>query len=187
KLKSAYKKNPGTQYLCRKLMALPLIPCQSIPNVFEDLEVEIAQTGNQKLINLTIYMRNNWIDGRLFKPVDWCWFDMFTRTNNDLEGYHHRLNKRCVRQHLKFIQLVNKLKEEALQMEHDVYGVFMGVVTVIQNRATRDRNAKLSTLWGSFKAGQITAKVLLEDASRHTTPNANMLRFLADPDVPVAE
>lgn len=94
-LQNAYANDDGTRLICRRLMALALLPQEHIPAVFQNLE-QIHRPANTPvpICELFAYVRQTWIEGRLFKPKDWSVFGLETRTNNDCEGWHNRLNQR---------------------------------------------------------------------------------------------
>ncbi len=69
-------------------MALPVLPAQHIQPVFE----ELAATSPPVVAPFVEYVRNQWIGGRIFNVGDISVFGMEARTNNDLEGYHNRIN-----------------------------------------------------------------------------------------------
>ncbi|OWF42706.1 hypothetical protein KP79_PYT24969 [Mizuhopecten yessoensis] len=55
------------------------------------------------------------VDGRTVFPIsNWCVFNTAVRTNNDVEGWHHRLNTRVnVRGPVPFYLLIQQLFREA--------------------------------------------------------------------------
>ena len=59
-LASAYNQDNGTHKLCRQFMALPYLPVEHIPAVFECLEVKASTC---MLIQLVTYICLNWIEG----------------------------------------------------------------------------------------------------------------------------
>ena len=66
-----------------------MLPPEHVPAVWEMITRDIAL---EPLRQLVTYMHDTWIDGPLFKPVDWCVFPQSIKTNNDVEGWHQRLN-----------------------------------------------------------------------------------------------
>ena len=41
-------------------------------------------------------INKNWNKSRTFKPENWCIYQSAIRTNNDVEGWHKRLNSRSL-------------------------------------------------------------------------------------------
>ncbi|XP_071949439.1 uncharacterized protein [Antedon mediterranea] len=80
-LQRAYMEEPNTRLFVRQLMALPVLPVEHVPAVFRRLE-QVA--GNSPLmLAMTTYMRNYWINGDVFTPMDCSVFRQQIRTNNE--------------------------------------------------------------------------------------------------------
>ena len=90
-LANSYQTDPGTKFLARCFMALPVLPPEHIPQIFEVLAQRAAR-ANQDLNPFVLYVRTQWIYGPVFSARDISVFGMDTRTNNDVEGYHSRIN-----------------------------------------------------------------------------------------------
>ncbi|XP_044163839.1 uncharacterized protein LOC122948212 [Acropora millepora] len=110
-LQQGYRNDRGTHDLVRKLLALPFLPADEIPNAFHRLEA-IATT--EPLQALAQYINNTWISSTTWQPSCWSVFQQSVRTNNDTEGWHHGLN-RCAqgKSQLPFYLLVELLFQEA--------------------------------------------------------------------------
>ena len=83
----------GTKSLMCCYMALPVLPAPHIQPVFEAL-VTMSPPLYNPFIN---YIREQWIEGNIFTVTDLSIFGMETRTNNDVEGYHYRINSKAQR------------------------------------------------------------------------------------------
>ena len=90
-LQTAYMEDAATNTLIKKFLALPMLPAEHIPPVFESLSDEAVTEPMEKL---AAYIKKQWIDTRHFPPSSWSAFYSATRTNNDVEGWHYRLNCR---------------------------------------------------------------------------------------------
>ena len=77
-------------------MSLPLLPHEHVHRVFEMVIADIGEDV-PALGHLVGYMRTTWLEGAVFRPHDWVVFGQSTRTNNDLEGWHYRLNHHAKR------------------------------------------------------------------------------------------
>ena len=69
-------------------MVLPLIPSEDIMASFQWLEAQAPE--DDRLKELFAYVKKTWIDGSLWTPASWCVYGRTIRTNNDVEGWHHR-------------------------------------------------------------------------------------------------
>ena len=65
-------------------MALPFLPHELIPTVFELLELEATTDPLQQFVR---YIRSTWIESTVWPPANWSVFMMSVRTNNDVEGW----------------------------------------------------------------------------------------------------
>ena len=110
-LQQAYRNDRGTHDLVRKLLALPFLPADEIPNAFHSLE---TKAPTEPLQALAQYINNTWISSTTWHPSCWSVFQQSVRTNNDTEGWHHGLN-RCAqgKSQLPFYLLVELLFQEA--------------------------------------------------------------------------
>jgi hypothetical protein len=79
--------------MIRMLMALPVLPHEIIPEAFRQLQEE----AEGELMNcLFAYFDQTWMGGR-WKPEEWSVYRRSIRTNNDVEGWHRRLNTKAAR------------------------------------------------------------------------------------------
>ncbi|KAI8502461.1 hypothetical protein Bbelb_200490 [Branchiostoma belcheri] len=149
---ACYEKG-GACELVGKLMVLQLLPAQRITRAFDDLR---HQTNHSTILKLIQYMEREWLGNSVwtvdFRPSTfgrpgpttiWKGDKMVSmnrltrRTNNDLEGYHTRLNKKA--QHtLGFYLLVDLLCTEAQD-------VSLQANMVSINRLTRYRRRPLQS------------------------------------------
>ena len=67
-LQTAYSDNKAINSFIRKLMALPLLPHETITAMFEHL-ANLATT--RTLQELVLYIRNTWIENEIWSPSTW--------------------------------------------------------------------------------------------------------------------
>jgi hypothetical protein len=60
---------------------------------FQRLKEGIDPEQSPMLMDLTKYIEKTWITSSVWPVHSWSVFMRPTRTNNDVEGWHHRLNK----------------------------------------------------------------------------------------------
>ena len=89
-------------------MALPFLPHEHVLRVFLQLA---PLASNEKLKKICTYIHNTWISGNMWPHLAWSVFQQNIRTNNDVEGWHHKLNKRAGR--IQFYLLLDLLVEES--------------------------------------------------------------------------
>lgn len=58
-----------------------------------------------------VYMTTQWIEGHVFRQNVWNHFAKDgRRTNNNLEGWHHRINNSTTKAHKNIFEVVKMLK-----------------------------------------------------------------------------
>ena len=187
---SQYNRNGSVNLFCRKIMALSLVPSSRIVEAFEYLQsllnrMAVEDTVLQgKLQVLLNYVHNTWIDGPMFKHTDWCTYRLIVRTNNHLEGSHHRYNQRMGSSKPTFASLIEMLHEEAKTVKHIINQVYMGTSSTKQTKKAADRNSELEDIWSRYETGVIVdVTELLEELTKGLEgPNENLVNFHADPD-----
>ena len=98
-------------------MALGYIPLAVVRNTFtmfcESRSTRKCMRRHHELRTFLRYFRDNYIDG-VFEPALWNVYtrDSDTRTNNHVEGFHHKWNKAIGRNHPSVWLFIRKLKDE---------------------------------------------------------------------------
>ena len=111
-------------------MALPFLPEVEIQPMFQRIQRE----ATEPLLQFTQYVSSTWIHGTTWSPADWTVFRHAIRTNNDIESWHHGLNRRASeRGQLPMYLLIKLLHREAMRNE---VTIFWNEVTVRWNEVT---------------------------------------------------
>jgi hypothetical protein len=121
----------------------------------EIVYMEKGWPSNGQTICLFLYMRVNRINGNIWPPEKWSFFNQHVRTNNDAEGWQHsRINER-ERAKLNFYELVPKLFAEArlIPLQNKLF-----CKKIFWNAAERLRLALMQTY---FNGGSPTPKQFL--------------------------
>ncbi|XP_046565807.1 uncharacterized protein LOC124274487 [Haliotis rubra] len=84
-------------------MALAILPAAHIRPVFRQLKM---RASSQKLVDLCDYMERQWMSHSIFTVVSWCVFNQSVRTNNNVEGWHRRMNVQTSDQQLGLYKLI---------------------------------------------------------------------------------
>ena len=98
---------------------------EHIQPVFQRLSREAA---TEPLKELTRYIQFTWIDSSWCHPRRWSVFQQATRTNNDLEGWHRRLNVKAKKGNLSFYTMIHLLPQETEMVNVQVRLLTQGVV-----------------------------------------------------------
>ncbi|XP_068231288.1 uncharacterized protein [Palaemon carinicauda] len=159
-LQHAYKHDDGTYKYLRKVMALPFLPEADIGPVFERLSRQAATAQLQTIMQ---YISRTWIHNSLWPTSSWSIFYQSIRTNNDIEGWHNRLNKHAAgRCNLQFYLLVSLLHKEAKLTSVYIRLVSEKKLRRIQRKKYRDLQGKIFTLWEEHMRGERSAYQLLK-------------------------
>ena len=151
--------------MCRRLMALPLLPAEHIPSAFRHLHNAMPSNVDDRLHRLVAHVDETWVSSRLWPASSWSAFQSSIRTNNDVEGWHNRLNQQARRGKLDLYQLATLLFREA-----DFVSV--QCVLVSECRLRRDHRkrynrvqGRLDKYWTAYSAGELTTSALLKNCS----------------------
>lgn len=167
-LQSAYMNDDATQKYIRKLFALPFLPATHIRPMFERLVSDDVKGNSPSLGSLTEYIRNTWFTG-IFTPESWSVFKEPVRTNNDVEGWHRRLNSRG-RPNMPFYSLVNLLSNEADLVPVQVKLVSAKKLKRYQRTAYAKTQGRIYDAWDKYEKGLKNAYELLKTCARIYAP-----------------
>ena len=148
-------------------MALPYLPHEHIQPVFQRLSREAT---TEPLKQLTRYIQTTWIDSTWCPPRRWSVFQQATRTNNDLEGWHRRLNVKAKKGNLALYTMIHLLSQEAEMVNVQVRLVTQGVVLRNHRKKYKKLHNKLSQSWSKFIDGELSTFQLLKLCSRLNGP-----------------
>ena len=161
-----YKDIAPVRTFIKRLMALPYIPSDHIMTTFEAL-VSTAPEGPCQ--DLATYVRATWIQGN-WCPADWSVYQCSVRTNNDVEGWHRRLNGLAGSRSQPFYVSVPLLHREAETVRRQVKLVKEGKLQRYQRVTYRRLQGRFFTLWDQYEARDLTTKQLLRACSHLTGP-----------------
>jgi hypothetical protein len=142
-------------------MALPFLPANMIPREFERIK-DVADGAMPQLFD---YVESNWIQASLWKPAVWSGYGKAIRTNNDVEGWHRRVNHKAKKGQLPFYLMIQLLRDEASKVDLHARLVSRGKLTRYQRRTYRGMQKRIFEYWDEYVAGTRTATQLLEACS----------------------
>ena len=146
-------------------MALPFLPHKTIEATFESLRPEAT---TQPLKEFVHYIGETWINSRVWPPKCWSVFMLSVRTNNDIEGWHHALNRRAAdRCGLPFNLLVSLLHNGARLVSPQIRLVSERKLKRIQRAAYRQLQNRL---WEAFNKREKSVKQLLKGCASIIRP-----------------
>ncbi|XP_046339071.2 uncharacterized protein LOC124120313 [Haliotis rufescens] len=109
-LATEYPSVEEVKKVVRRASALPLVPLDMVEDVWADAIADRPQ--GVKVTRFMDYVTTTWVEGSWSKDL-WNHFgNQGRRTNNNLEGWHHHLNKSAQKTHPNIFEVVNLLKRE---------------------------------------------------------------------------
>lgn len=148
----------------KKVLALPYLPGEHIPDAFSNLKAD----ATQQLSALMSYVDATWMQSTVWPPSSWSVFNCTTRTNNDVEGWHRRLIGRAGRGQVPLYCLVPLLESEAQLLPRQKKLVSEKKLTRYHRKRYRTMQGKLFKLWDDYTAGDLTTSQLLRECSQYS-------------------
>ncbi|XP_052090532.1 uncharacterized protein LOC127727130 [Mytilus californianus] len=165
-LKTTYSSR-GVEYrYIRTLMALPFLPHSGIRPAFNTLK---ERANSQELKELVVYISSTWFEGRYWCPRTWSIFQHSIRTNNDVEGWHTRINSG--KSNVSFYVLIPELMREAEIVDLTLRLVSEEQVLRHQRRRFKDLEGRLHQFWEEYDSGEKTVTQLLRECSKVYGPS----------------
>ena len=120
------------------------------------------------LMDLTKYIEKTWITISVWPVHSWSVFMRPTRTNNDVEGWHHRLNKdkKAGSGNKGLYTIAPLLIEEANLLPIQIQLVSEGKLKKLQRRHVRTTQRLLFNQWEQYVEGSISVGRLLRLCGR---------------------
>lgn len=163
-LQKAYQHQDGVKWLIKQLLALPYLPAEHIPESLTYLE---SKTTSANISALCDYVRETWLKSTIWRIEDWSVYNRSIRTNNDVEGYHRRLNSK-LGPRLNMYEVVQGLYEEAKMVSINFVLLSQGRHLRRQKRNYRSVSARVFESWRLYEAGEITTGKLLRRCAQFT-------------------
>ncbi|XP_046551827.1 uncharacterized protein LOC124261553 [Haliotis rubra] len=149
-------------------MALAFLPAAHIRPVFRQLKM---RASSQKLVDLCDYMERQWMSHSIFTVVSWCVFNQSVRTNNNVEGWHRRMNLRTSDQQLGLYKLIPALHKQASLLSLHAQLLHYGKLTRFVKKSASADQAEIFAAWRLYKEGQLSPTGLLTMCSRVYAPS----------------
>ena len=99
----------------RQVFALPFLPADHTLDAFYMLK-EKATT--EQLQNLMTCIEDNWFHSTVWSVAAWSIFGKSIRTNNDVEGWHNRVNTHAGKSNLQIYLLLQLMYDSTTTETH---------------------------------------------------------------------
>ncbi|KAG1675546.1 hypothetical protein GQR58_014656 [Nymphon striatum] len=100
-LQHEYEQKGNVYELLRKVFALPFLPADDIASAFQKLSDKVDASAC-RLTAFFQYVHDTWLTNRTWPLQSITVFGRSIRTNNDVEGWHNRINRRAKKSNLPF-------------------------------------------------------------------------------------
>ena len=147
---------------CCQLLALPCLPWELIGITLKDMTSEATMDAQQQLCS---YMQSTWIDSTVWPPASRSVFNRCIRSNNDVEGWHRRLNMKAARGQLNMYLLIELLASEAVLVDLQVTLLKESTIVRRQRKASRTAFAHLFHIWERLVVKKRTVSQTLRAAA----------------------
>ncbi len=114
-LKTLYTVDEEARMFVRKLLALAFLPINEVEAGWQELLVELGGMPlltRQSLHRLADYFDTQWMHGNVALER-WNMHNVQRRTNNNIEGWHARMEKLVSKPHPNLHEFLNVLEEGA--------------------------------------------------------------------------
>ena len=167
-LQPAYQKRDWVYKILRRLLVLPFLPAEHILPSFEHLEHQCR--GNEKLVAVFEYIRDTWMASDIWSINSWSVFLQPIRTNNDIEGWHRRLNHRAQGGKLAFYVLLPLLLKEAKLISFQMKLLNDKKLKRRQRKAYKTMQARIFNAWDKYQKGLKSTSAILNEIARLYSP-----------------
>lgn len=137
-----------------------LLPHQKITKCFD----EIKEKANGKLAKFCKYVEKTWMKSSIWPPQAWSTYLEEERTNNDLEGWHTKLNN-GKNDAYNLFHLIDVLLREGNKIPMQAKLLSQKQRLRIQKKSTISLESKLVDLWSRYKSQKLSSKALLEQCA----------------------
>ncbi|KAL8613809.1 hypothetical protein ACOMHN_029666 [Nucella lapillus] len=162
-MQQGFNTDPALHHYCKQLLALPYLPWEKVDPTLQELEAEATIEAQR---HLCAYVCHTWLDNTLWHPSSWSAFYRFVRTNNDVEGWHRRLNSKAARGQLNLHLLLQLLSGEAALVSVNLTLLRESAIIRRQRKAAKNATWRLFKLWDQLIAREKTARQTLRAASK---------------------
>jgi hypothetical protein len=121
----------------------------------------IQRTCRGKMKKFCSYIDRNWIKSNTWPPVNWSVFRQDDRTNNDVEGWHNRINE-GKNGAFNLFHLIDQLHYVATLISLQAKLMERGENLRRRNKACQQLQDDLVDLWDQYTNDDLPSKLLLE-------------------------
>jgi len=166
-LRAQYRQYGDVYRALRLIFALPFLPPENISSAFSSMRTNLEELGFSEL---TDYIHKAWITSKRWSPRTWSIFNQSIRTNNDVEGWHNRLNRKAKTTPLNLYMLIQLLYNEAKMVVVNIRLISDKKIRSTQRKKVKTNAARIQRYWKEFSCGKRTVRELLLGCSHIYAP-----------------
>ena len=138
-----YKENSDVRCIIRKLMALAFLPVIAVRPAFSELKNDptVSELGLSELLE---YYDGTWL--HKFKQRMCNVHKLIIRTNNRMEGWHHKINQTIGNAHPGVHEFIKVFKGEQSCTEVTIERARLGAVPPARHRKDRKLDERLKNV-----------------------------------------
>ena len=140
---------------------LCLLPPTLMKNNHHQMQRKVQTQGSQKMIRLFDYFQTTWLRNSLWGVENISVYGSEVRTNNDVEGWHNRLNKRG-RNNMPLYSLIDVLDSESPQVQTTLELKKQNNLTRHQEKKYVVINRRIFCAWKMYMEGAIDGDELFK-------------------------
>jgi len=157
-----YKDDEFTRQWIRRAAGLPLLPIGDVQDTWLDAMNSSPDVLNAEAFN--DYMVINWVDDDARFPLP-MWnhnSTIGTRTNNNLEGFHHRLNNSLSHRHPNIFRFIETIKKVESAERAKLAQLSVGAAPPPRKRVYRDVENRIARLKEQLQRGEKSSMEFLD-------------------------
>lgn len=159
-LQTLYCKRDSVYKVVKKVLALQFLPHEDIREAFYELSSKVGVVGPvREFFN---YVDETWLHHNVWTVENWSVFGRSIRTNNDVEGWHHKLNRSAKKGNLPFYLLISLLYSEAKEIPNHIKLVKEGKLKRYQRNRVKEIQGRIIQVWKEYNDKNITTGQLLK-------------------------
>ncbi|XP_053382008.1 uncharacterized protein LOC128549394 [Mercenaria mercenaria] len=156
-----YEQNGSVYNLLRKVFALPFLPADDIADAFQKLNEKVDASA-VRLTAYFNYVRETWITNTMWPLPSISVYGRSIRTNNDVEGWHNRINRRAMKSGLPLYLLITLLYTEVSNVPTQLKLIKEGKLRRHQRKQQDAKMKHLNDLWTKYGEKTVKAGYILK-------------------------
>jgi hypothetical protein len=122
----------------------------------------IEKATDEKTQEVMQYIEDTWMTSTVWTVPTWSVFNQSIRTNNDVEGWHHKLNRKARKGNIQFYLLITLMYSEAKRLPTQMKMISERKLKRYRRKRSRTVQSQLFQVWEKYNSNQVSAHHLLK-------------------------